>query len=60
MLRGDGLNPDFLFGHIARLKECVQRLNEEEAIEILKILVPEATIENHVQKAQNSELIVHS
>lgn len=60
MLRGDGLNPDFLFGHIARLKECVQMLDEEEAIEVLKMLVPEATIENHVQKVQNSELIAHS
>jgi len=54
MLRGDGFNPDFLFSHIARLKECVQRLDEEEAIEVLKMLVPEATIESHVQKAQSS------
>jgi FlaA1/EpsC-like NDP-sugar epimerase len=58
LLRGDGLNPDFLFTHIARLKECVQRLDEEEAIEILKMLVPEATIENHVQKAEGSKQLV--
>ncbi len=60
MLEGDGLYSDLVLGSIDRLQECVNRLDEQGAIEILKMLVPEATIENHVQKAQNSELIVHS
>lgn len=60
MLEGDGLYSDLVLGSIDRLQECVNRLDEQGATEILKMLVPEATIENHVQKTQNLELIVHS
>jgi FlaA1/EpsC-like NDP-sugar epimerase len=49
MRKGNGIDKDFIFSSIAGLQQHLEMLDEEGAIEILKKLVPEATIANHAK-----------
>ncbi|MBN2066176.1 MAG: polysaccharide biosynthesis protein, partial [Candidatus Thermoplasmatota archaeon] len=50
MLRGNGLDADFVLDSIQNLQKCVENLDEQGAIQILMNLVPEASIDNHLKK----------
>ena len=55
MPEGNGLDSDFVLGSIHNLQKCVENLDEQGAIEILMTLVPEATIDNHLNKKEQKE-----
>jgi FlaA1/EpsC-like NDP-sugar epimerase len=55
MLRGNGLDSDFVLGSVLRLQKCVETLDEQGAIEVLISLVPDATIDNHLKKNELKE-----
>ena len=50
MLTGNGVNWDLVLESLISLKYCIAELNEQKAIDVLKTLVPEATICNHQDK----------
>ena len=52
MIKGNGLDPDFVFDSIVSLQKCVENLDDQGAIEVLKRLVPEATIGNHLREKE--------
>jgi len=55
MIKGNGLDSDFVLGSVLKLQKCVETLDLQGAIEILISLVPDATIDNHVKKNEPQE-----
>ena len=52
MIKGNGLDPDFVLESIISLQKCVENLDDQGAIEVLKGLVPETTIGNHLKEKE--------
>ncbi len=52
MLKGNGIKWDLVVESLVRLQKCIEKLDEEKAIEVLKRLVPESTIGNHLDEQE--------
>jgi len=49
MLKGNGIDSEAVLDSIISLQKCVETLDEQGAIDVLKSIVPEATIGNHLK-----------
>ena len=55
MLKGNGADWNLVLESLIGLQKCIDKLDEQKAIEVLKTIVPEATIGNHLKDRESNE-----